>query len=140
MPLKSLKLIHFLKKLKCFVRPAPGRVTRLGPLSSCAELTGPLDAPGPGPAPPFPGRAVNLHQFQANYRYQPSPPPASAMASATASASPGRAALTARDSQWGGGGPWLEGGQAGELATGTRSGCVTDHLTDGETKARRRWA
>lgn len=33
-PLKSVKLIHFLTKLKCFVLPAESRVTRLGPLSS----------------------------------------------------------------------------------------------------------
>lgn len=33
-PLKSVKLIHFLTKLKCFVLPAESRVTGLGPLSS----------------------------------------------------------------------------------------------------------
>lgn len=33
-PLKSVKLIHFLTKLKGFVLPAESRVTGLGPLSS----------------------------------------------------------------------------------------------------------
>lgn len=32
--LKSVKLIHFLTKLKCFVLAAESRVTGLGPLSS----------------------------------------------------------------------------------------------------------
>lgn len=40
--LKSVKLIHFLTKLKCFVLPVESLVTLLGPLSSQNELMDPL--------------------------------------------------------------------------------------------------
>lgn len=65
--LKSVKLIHFLTKLKCFVLPAESLVTLLGPLSSRNELMDPLgrsECFPPPPLLPFLSDTVNLSQFQ----------------------------------------------------------------------------
>lgn len=63
--LKSVKLIHFLTKLKCFVLPAESLVTLRGPPSSQNELMDPLGrAECLPPLPPLLSDTVNLNQFQ----------------------------------------------------------------------------
>lgn len=77
--LKSVKLIHFLTKLKCFVLPAESLVTLFGPLSSQNELMDPLDCSKcfscspPTRRPPFLSDTVNLSQFQSLIIITPPP-------------------------------------------------------------------